>query len=99
METEMCIRDSIYLSAGVNNDVFAETLDLVAEANVPFSGVLCGRATWKDGVPIYAKSGVKALEDWLADQGVKNIENVNAHLTSAKPWFNFYGAKSADDLA
>ncbi len=89
----------IYLSAGVNNDVFAETLDLVAEANVPFSGVLCGRATWKDGVPIYAKSGVKALEDWLADQGVKNIENVNAHLAAAKPWFSFYGAKSPDDLA
>jgi tagatose 1,6-diphosphate aldolase len=88
----------IYLSAGVSNDVFTETLDLCSEAGTPFSGVLCGRATWKDAVPIYAKSGVKALEDWLADQGVKNIENVNAHLTAAKPWYSFYGAASAAAL-
>src|ERR1700728_3245664 len=33
----------IYLSAGVSNDVFTETLDLCSEAGTPFSGVLCGR--------------------------------------------------------
>src|ERR1700691_2737470 len=81
----------IYLSAGVSNDVFTETLELVAEANVNFSGVLCGRATWADAIPVYAKQGVKALEDWLNDQGVKNILNVNARLEAAKPWFGFYG--------
>ncbi|MGC2721233.1 MAG: tagatose 1,6-diphosphate aldolase [Candidatus Acidiferrales bacterium] len=88
----------IYLSAGVSNDVFTETLDLASESGVGFSGVLCGRATWKDAIPIYAKGGVKPLEDWLADQGVKNIENVNAHLTAAKPWYSFYGAASAAAL-
>src|SRR5580698_10409204 len=88
----------IYLSAGVSNDVFTETLDLASESGTPFSGVLCGRATWKDAIPVYAKQGVKALEDWLADQGVKNIENVNAHLTAAKPWYSFYGAASAAAL-
>jgi tagatose 1,6-diphosphate aldolase len=92
-------RPFIYLSAGVSNDVFAETLDLAGETGVNFSGVLCGRATWKEGVPIYGKHGIKALEDWLADQGVKNIQNVNAKLTAAKPWFEFYGAKSAAALA
>jgi hypothetical protein len=30
---------------------------------------------------------------------VRNIDNVNAHLKPARPWFEFYGAKSADDLA
>ena len=89
----------IYLSAGVSNDVFNETLELAAEAGTNFSGVLCGRATWKDGMPIYAKQGLKALEDWLSDQGVKNIENVNARLTAAKPWFAFYGATSAAALS
>ena len=88
----------IYLSAGVSNDVFTETLDLAAESGVNFSGVLCGRATWKDAIPVYAKQGVKALEDWLNDQGVKNIKNVNARLTAAKPWFSFYGAASAAAL-
>lgn len=89
----------IYLSAGVSNEVFLETLDLAGEANTNFSGVLCGRATWKDAIPVYAKQGVKALEDWLGNQGVKNIQNVNDRLKVAKPWFSFYGASSADALA
>jgi len=89
----------IYLSAGVSNDTFSETLDLATESGVNFSGVLCGRATWKDAIPIYAKHGIKALEDWLADQGVKNINNVNGRLTAAKPWFSFYGATSAAALS
>jgi tagatose 1,6-diphosphate aldolase len=84
----------IYLSAGVDNDVFAETLDLASETGVNFSGVLCGRATWKEGIPVYAKKGVKALEDWLSDQGVKNIKNVNDRLKAARPWYGFYGATS-----
>ena len=76
----------IYLSAGVSNDVFTETLELAADSGVKFSGVLCGRATWKDAIPVYAKQGVKALEDWLSVQGVKNIENVNDRLKAATPW-------------
>jgi tagatose 1,6-diphosphate aldolase len=85
----------IYLSAGVSNDVFTETLELAAESGVKFSGVLCGRATWKDAIPIYAKQGVKALEDWLSDQGVKNIENVNHRLKAATPWSSFQPTASA----
>ncbi len=92
-------RPFIYLSAGVSNDVFSETLDLAVESGTNFSGVLCGRATWKEGIPVYAKQGVKALEDWLADQGVKNIKNVNDRLAAAKPWFGFYGAASAEGLS
>ena len=88
----------IYLSAGVSNETFTETLDLASESGVNFSGVLCGRATWKDAIPVYAKQGVKALEDWLSDQGVKNIKNVNGRLSAAKPWFSFYGATSAAAL-
>jgi tagatose 1,6-diphosphate aldolase len=91
-------RPFIYLSAGVTNDVFNETLELAAEAGVNFSGVLCGRATWYDGIPVYAKKGGEALEDWMNDQGVKNINNVNARLKAAKPWFAFYGASSAAAL-
>lgn len=89
----------IYLSAGVDNDVFLETLELAGEAGVPYSGVLCGRATWKNGIPVYAKQGAKALEDWLNVEGVKNINNVNSRLSTAKPWFNFYGAASAAALS
>ena len=89
----------IYLSAGVSNETFNETLELASEAGTNFSGVLCGRATWKDGMPIYAKQGLKALEDWLSTQGVTNINNVNARLTAAKPWFAFYGVTSVSALS
>ena len=89
----------IYLSAGVSNETFLETLELAAEANTNFSGVLCGRATWKEGIPVYGKKGIKALEEWLANQGVANIKNVNARLGAAKPWFAFYGAASAAALS
>src|SRR3978361_1237357 len=44
----------IYLSAGVSNPVFIETLELAGESGTGFSGVLCGRATWKDGIAIFA---------------------------------------------
>jgi len=88
----------IYLSAGVSNETFTETLDLASESGVNFSGGLWRRATWEDAIPVYAKQGVKALEDWLSDQGVKNIKNVNGRLSAAKPWFSFYGATSAAAL-
>jgi tagatose 1,6-diphosphate aldolase len=76
----------IYLSAGVGNAQFVEELHMAAEAGTDYSGVLCGRATWKEGIPIYGKQGVKALEDWLSTEGVKNIEAVNAAIKTAKPW-------------
>ncbi len=92
-------RPFIYLSAGVSNAEFTETLELAGEAGTRFSGVLCGRATWKDGIPVYAKQGADAFRAWLKSEGVKNIVNVNDHLTPARPWFEFYGAKAADELA
>ena len=95
---EVATRPFIYLSAGVSNAEFTESLELAAEAGTRFSGVLCGRATWKDGIPIYAKQGAAAFRQWLESEGVKNIENVNARLKAARPWFEFYGMKSADAL-
>ena len=89
----------IYLSAGVSNAEFTEGLELAAESGTHFSGVLCGRATWKDGIPVYGKQGAAAFRQWLEGEGVKNIENVNAHVKPAHPWFEFYGSKSADELA
>ena len=80
----------IYLSAGVSNAEFNEGLALAAEAGVKFNGVLCGRATWKDGIPVYAKQGAKAFEQWLQTEGVKNIENVNTSLKAATSWFAKY---------
>ena len=76
----------IYLSAGVTNAMFIETLELAGESGTSFNGVLCGRATWADGVAIFGKDGEKAFADWLNTQGVENIRNVNKALEAASSW-------------
>jgi tagatose 1,6-diphosphate aldolase len=88
----------IYLSAGVSNPVFIETLELAGESGTKFNGVLCGRATWKDGIAIYAKQGSDAFRKWLETTGVENIENVNRGLKAASPWYLKFGAKSMAEL-
>jgi tagatose 1,6-diphosphate aldolase len=85
----------IYLSAGVSNAEFTEALELAAESGVKFNGVLCGRATWKDGIPVYAKQGAEAFRKWLQDQGVKNINNVNDRLKAATSWYPIYEIEPA----
>ena len=90
----------IYLSAGVSDDEFREGLELAIETGTPFSGVLCGRATWKEGIPVYASQGAKALENWLKDRGVQNITALNKVLDKgARSWLDFYGGKSKIKIA
>lgn len=85
--SEAANRPFVYLSAGVGHDKFTESLHMAAEAGAEFSGVLCGRATWKDGIPVYARQGLHALEDWLAESGIRNIQAVNDLLREAAvPW-------------
>lgn len=82
----------IYLSAGVTDDVFRETIALAGESGASFCGVLCGRATWQDGVPIFGSQGKDALVKWLQDRGVQNIIALNNVVnTYAKPWTAVYG--------
>jgi tagatose 1,6-diphosphate aldolase len=87
----LALKPFIYLSAGVGNAQFVENLRMATEAGAGFSGVLCGRATWKDGMPIYATQGLKALEDFLSTKGVENINAVNAALKGATPWHKKLG--------
>lgn len=82
----------IYLSAGVGNAQFVESLNMAAEAGTSYSGVLCGRATWQEGIPVYAKQGAQALENWMSDEGVKNIEAVNNAIRGAHSWRDRYSA-------
>ncbi len=88
---EAATRPFIYLSAGVSDEVFRETLELAIEAAVPFSGVLCGRATWQDAIPVYGRQGRQALADWMADRGRHNIQALNEILGGAQSWQDFYG--------
>jgi tagatose 1,6-diphosphate aldolase len=82
----------LYLSAGVSNRAFNEALELASEAGVHFCGALCGRATWKDGVGVYARGGANALQEWLETQGVQNMRSINESLKAATPWSENYPA-------
>ena len=70
----------IFLSAGVKAELFQETLRFAKNAGSTFNGVLCGRATWADGVESYIVDGKEAAVEWMNTQGRKNIEELNAVL-------------------
>lgn len=92
---QVATKPFIYLSAGVSNAEFTEALYFAGENGVKFNGVLCGRATWKDGIPVYAKQGASAFRKWLESEGVKNINAVNAALKGATSWHEMYGVHDA----
>jgi tagatose 1,6-diphosphate aldolase len=96
---QVATKPFIYLSAGVSNDEFNEALELAADSGVKFNGVLCGRATWKDGIPVFAEKGEQAFREWLKTEGVKNINNVNERLKRATSWFPIYGVEAGREAA
>ena len=67
----------IYLSAGVSAKLFQDTLKFAHSSGAKFNGVLCGRATWANGVEVFAKEGEEAAINWLNTVGKKNIEELN----------------------
>jgi tagatose 1,6-diphosphate aldolase len=87
-------RPFIYLSAGVSNEQFVESLRMAVESGADFSGVLCGRATWKNGIPVYAREGRRGFASWLESEGVRNIEAVNGAIRGARPWWSKLGLEA-----
>lgn len=79
----------IFLSAGVSAQLFQETLIFAKEAGSDFNGVLCGRATWKGSVDVYAEKGSVDTTDWLQTEGQQNIKDLNHVLSeTAESWKN-----------
>src|SRR5699024_2216122 len=77
----------IYLSGGVTNEQFIDTLHFAKKAGSTFSGSLCGRAIWKDAVEPFARLGHDDFYKWLKDTGAENLKNVQAAIVeTATPW-------------
>ncbi len=85
----------IYLSAGVSNNEFTETLELAAETGREVQRRSLRTGHWKDGIAIYAKQGAAAFRSWLETEGVKNINNVNDRLKAATSWHSIYDPELA----
>ncbi|MDO5716004.1 MAG: tagatose 1,6-diphosphate aldolase [Tissierellia bacterium] len=76
----------IFLSAGVTAEMFQKTLCFAKDSGSTFNGVLCGRATWKDGVGEFVEDE-KRGKKWLQTQGIENIQELNSVLeTTATSW-------------
>lgn len=70
----------IFLSAGVSASLFQDTLRFAHDAGSTFNGVLCGRATWADGVKPFVTGDEAQVRDLLQTQGRNNIEELNEVL-------------------
>ena len=73
----------IYLSAGAAISEFTASLRMAREAQAGFSGVLCGRAMWQDGIPSYVAAGAAGFRYWLERDGVRNIHTISECLRGA----------------
>jgi tagatose 1,6-diphosphate aldolase len=76
----------IYLSAGVGISEFVGSLELAVESGARFSGVLCGRATWQEGVTHFVRGGRPTFDPWLASAGAANLRRINRCLEGAVSW-------------
>lgn len=70
----------IFLSAGVSAELFQETLRFAQKSGSTFNGVLCGRATWANGVEVFVQAGEDSAIAWLTEEGKQNIESLNKVL-------------------
>ncbi|EJF01631.1 tagatose 1,6-diphosphate aldolase [Liquorilactobacillus mali] len=85
-------RPFIYLSAGVSAETFRNELTFAGESHTKYNGILGGRATWLQGVQVYAQKGRDGLIEWLNTQGKQNITELNDILNEgATPWYDWYG--------
>lgn len=71
-QSEITSLPFIFLSAGVDTDLFLETLTFARESGSMFNGVLCGRATWAKGVEIQKECGSEMAVDWMKTEGKAN---------------------------
>lgn len=86
----------IFLSAGVSAELFQQTLHFAKDSGSTFNGVLCGRATWANGVEPFITKGEEAAREWLRTTGRKNIEELNDVLkVTASPLQNKIEAETA----
>ena len=76
--------------------MFTETLELAVRAELPSTAFSAVAPPGKTASRFTRKAEAKAFEDWLNDQGVINIQNVNKSLEGAHSWFPKVGVTAAD---
>jgi len=89
----------IYLSAGVSNPVFIETLELAGESGTNSTVSFAAEPHGRMASPSLPSRVQKPSSKWLETTGVENINNVNNALKAASPWYLKFGASSLEALS
>ena len=82
----------VLLSAGVAADVFEKQVKVACEAGA--SGLLAGRAIWKEAVTMSAAERAPFLAT-VAPERLRRLTNITAQY--ARPWTDFYAAPAPDE--
>ncbi len=77
----------IYLSAGVSNAQFIESLNMAAEAGHGLFGRAMRTRDLEGRHPGLRQAGRESSGRLAGTEGVKNINAVNAAIKTAKPWY------------
>ena len=83
----------VLLSAGVDFDIYLRQVKVACAAGA--SGVLCGRAVWKESVQLFGEERARFLNGTATDR-FQEIAGVVSR--TARPFTDFYPAHSGDDL-
>jgi tagatose 1,6-diphosphate aldolase len=81
----------VILSAGVDIKEFLVSVDLACEAGA--SGFLCGRAIWKEAIPLYVEP--EEMAAFLSGEGAINFLKCNAAAEAALPLWEHEGLSDA----
>ncbi len=90
--SEVCESPWVLLSAGVAADVFEKQLKVACEAGA--SGLLAGRAIWKEAVTMSAEERASFLAT-VAPERLRRLTDIAAKY--ARPWTDFYAPPAADE--
>ena len=71
----------VYLSAGVSFDTFAQGLEFVKSAQIPFRGFVCGRAIWSELVSVFGEQDIEGAEHWVQTEGVCRLQTLKDIIT------------------
>jgi tagatose 1,6-diphosphate aldolase len=83
----------VLLSAGVDYDIYLRQVKVACSQGA--SGVLCGRAVWKESVQLAGEARTAFLEN----TAVGRFQEIAATVSrAARPFTDFYPATSGDDL-
>jgi len=84
----------VLLSAGVDFDIFLQQVRVACTAGA--SGVLCGRAVWKESVPLAGE----ARTEFLATTAVDRFRRIAALVSeTARPYTDFYPVSTGETAA